>query len=60
MPVLFLASERDHLVPAVREARAMASRVPRATVRVLAGHGHICLIAPNLDLEDLLQEWLPR
>lgn len=60
MPVLFLASERDHLVPAVREARAMASRVPQATVRVLAGHGHICLIAPNLDLEDLLQEWRPR
>jgi hypothetical protein len=44
----------------VREARAMASRVPRATVRVLAGHGHICLIAPNLDLENLLQEWRPR
>jgi pimeloyl-ACP methyl ester carboxylesterase len=60
MPVLFLASERDHLVPAVREARAMASRVSQATVRVLAGHGHICLIAPNLDLENLLQEWRPR
>jgi pimeloyl-ACP methyl ester carboxylesterase len=60
MPVLFLASELDHLVPAVREARAMASRVPGATVRVLPGHGHICLIAPNLDLENVLQEWRPR
>lgn len=60
MPVLFLASERDHLVPAVREAQAMANRVPRAAVRVLPGHGHICLIAPNLDLEILLQEWQPR
>ena len=60
MPVLFLASERDHLVPAVREARALARRVPRATVRVLPGHGHICLIAPNLDLENLLQEWRAR
>lgn len=57
MPVLFLASERDHLVPAVREARYMAERVPGATLRVLAGHGHICLIAPNLDLERLLHEW---
>jgi pimeloyl-ACP methyl ester carboxylesterase len=57
MPVLFLASERDHLVPAVHEARYMADRVPGATLRVLAGHGHICLIAPNLDLERLLQEW---
>lgn len=57
MPVLFLASERDHLVPAVREAQNMARRVPRATVRILSGHGHICLIAPNLDLESLLEEW---
>jgi pimeloyl-ACP methyl ester carboxylesterase len=57
MPVLFLASERDHLVPAVHEARYMADRVPGATLRVLAGHGHICLIAPNLDLERLLREW---
>jgi pimeloyl-ACP methyl ester carboxylesterase len=57
MPVLLLASERDHLVPAVREARNMAARIPQATVRVLSGHGHICLIAPNLDLERLLEEW---
>jgi len=59
MPVLFLASERDHLVPAVREAQSMASRVPQATVRILPGHGHICLIAPNLDLGRLLEEWQP-
>lgn len=60
LPVLFLASERDHLVPAVREAQAMARRIPQAVVRVLPGHGHICLIAPNLDLESLLQDWRPR
>ncbi len=60
VPVLFLASERDHLVPAVREAQAMAHHVPEAVVRILPGHGHICLIAPNLDLESLLQEWRPR
>lgn len=60
MPVLFLAAERDHLVPAVREARYMARRVPQAALRVLPGHGHICLIAPNLDLERLLQEWRPQ
>lgn len=59
MPVLFLASERDRLVPAVREARDMARRIPQAMVRVLTGHGHICLIAPNLDLERLLDEWRP-
>jgi pimeloyl-ACP methyl ester carboxylesterase len=54
---LFLASERDHLVPAVEQGRAMAALVPNATFRVLPGHGHICLIAPDIDLEDLLVQW---
>jgi pimeloyl-ACP methyl ester carboxylesterase len=59
-PTLFLASERDHLVPAVAQAGYMAARVPRATLRVLTGHGHICLIAPNIDLEQILHDWRPR
>jgi pimeloyl-ACP methyl ester carboxylesterase len=58
-PTLFLASERDHLVPAVQQAREMAERVPGAAVRVLAGHGHICLIAPNIDLEEILRNHEP-
>ena len=53
-PTLFLASDRDHLVPAVEQARYMADRVPNARLRVLRGHGHICLIAPDLDLAELL------
>ena len=56
-PTLFLASERDHLVPAVAQARYMAARVPGATLRVLRGHGHICLIAPDLDLGEILDDW---
>jgi pimeloyl-ACP methyl ester carboxylesterase len=56
-PALFLASERDHLVPSVEQARYMAACLPRASVRVLEGHGHICLIAPNLDLGRILQDW---
>jgi pimeloyl-ACP methyl ester carboxylesterase len=56
-PTLLLASDADHLVPAVPQARYMAARIPHATVRVLAGHGHICLIAPDLDLAQLLREW---
>jgi pimeloyl-ACP methyl ester carboxylesterase len=56
-PTLFLAAERDHLVPSLAQARFMADRVPGATVRVLAGHGHICLIAPDLDLHRILTEW---
>jgi len=56
-PTLFLASDRDHLVPAVAQARYMAQRVPGAALRVLEGHGHICLIAPNVDLAAILEEW---
>lgn len=56
-PTLFLAAELDHLVPAVAQARFMAERVPGSVVRILAGHGHICLIAPDLDLADILREW---
>ena len=46
-PALFLASEHDHLVPAVVQARYMADRVPSSVMRILKGHGHICLIAPT-------------
>ena len=55
-PTLFLAADRDHLVPSVAQARYMAARVPRSILRVLEGHGHICLIAPDIDLEALLNE----
>lgn len=56
-PVLLLASELDHLIPSVEQARFMAARLPNATMRVLHGHGHICLIAPNVDLAKLLKAW---
>lgn len=59
VPTLFLASERDHLVPSVAQAQYMAARVPDATVRVLDGHGHICLIAPDIDLARILDRWRP-
>jgi pimeloyl-ACP methyl ester carboxylesterase len=56
-PSLFLAAEQDHLVPSVQQAQLMASRVPRATLRVLHGHGHICLIAPQIDLAEIVTAW---
>jgi pimeloyl-ACP methyl ester carboxylesterase len=56
-PTLFLAADQDHLVPSVVQARFMATRVPGSTLRVLKGHGHICLIAPDVDLNALLDEW---
>ena len=60
VPVLFLASDQDHLVPSVTQARDMAARAPRSSVEVLKGHGHICLIAPDIDLERILSEWHGR
>lgn len=57
VPTLLLAAELDHLVPSVEQARTMGARIPNAHVRVLEGHGHICLIAPDLSLAELLQAW---
>jgi pimeloyl-ACP methyl ester carboxylesterase len=59
-PTLFLASELDHLVPAVEQARLMAGRMPDARVQVLTGHGHICMIAANFDLDAILAAWAGR
>jgi 3-oxoadipate enol-lactonase len=56
-PTLFLAADGDHLLPAVEHARVMASLAPNASLRVLEGHGHTCLIAPGLDLAAILDEW---
>ncbi len=57
VPVLFLAATQDHLVPSVAQARDMAARAPQSTLRLLDGHGHICLIAPDLDLAEILDQW---
>jgi 3-oxoadipate enol-lactonase len=56
-PVLFLAAEQDHLVPSMEQAQFMSGRVPGSAMRVLRGHGHICLIAPGIDLAAILAEW---
>ena len=58
-PTLFLAADQDHLVPSVAQARFMAARTPGAVMRVLEGQGHICLIAPDVDLRQILNEWRP-
>jgi len=60
MPTLFLAADRDHLVESVAEARYMSTRVPASTLQILAGHGHICLIAPDLDLAAIIRAWKGR
>lgn len=57
-PVLYLAADRDVLVPSVDQARLMTSLTPGASMRVLEGHGHSCLIAPDMDLSTILDEWM--
>jgi len=57
-PVLFLAGDRDLLVPSVEEARYMAARVPNATLRILEGYGHICLINHDLNLLEYIGPWM--
>ena len=56
-PTLFLASSDDHLVPSVEQARLMARAVPRAAARVLDGHGHVCLVDPDLNLLEIVETW---
>jgi pimeloyl-ACP methyl ester carboxylesterase len=58
VPALYLAADRDTLVPSVEQARLMSGLTPTATMRILEGHGHSCLIAPDLDLAEILDEWL--
>ncbi len=57
VPTLYLAADQDHLIPSVREARYMVSRVANGTLRILEGHGHGCFLAPDLNLDRLLHEW---
>jgi hypothetical protein len=42
----------------VEQARLMSSLVPNGTMRVLEGHGHICLLAPDIDLCTIIEEWI--
>lgn len=58
VPTLFLAADQDHLVRSVEEARFMASRMPNATVRVLDGFGHVCMIHHDFNLLEHVNPWL--
>jgi 3-oxoadipate enol-lactonase len=59
-PVLYLAADGDTLVPSVDQARLMSKLTPDGTMRILEGHGHSCLIAPDMDLASIVAEWRDR
>lgn len=58
VPALFIAGARDLLVPSGKEAAAMAARMRNATVRVVPGAGHACLLGDKVSISDLLEEWI--
>ena len=56
-PTLFIAGDKDLLVPSARTARQMAARMPNAEVKIIKGVGHACLMGDVVRLDDLLREW---
>ena len=56
-PTLFIAGDRDLLIPSVREARKMAAQMPNASVTVVEGAGHACLMGERVDLAEILTRW---
>lgn len=55
-PALFIAGDRDLLIPSVKEAQAMAARMPNATMKIIKGAGHACLMGNRVSLAELLAE----
>lgn len=55
---LLIAGKRDLLIPSAKEARAMAARMQNATVKIIAGAGHACLLGNRVRLDELLREHL--
>jgi hypothetical protein len=36
----------------------MASRMPNATVKIIKGAGHACLLGNRVRLSELVKEWM--
>ena len=56
MPTLFIAGDKDLLIPSAREAQAMAARMPNAKVKIIKGAGHAGLLGNRVRLADLIAE----
>jgi 3-oxoadipate enol-lactonase len=57
-PALFIAGEKDLLVPSVKEARRMSARMPNANVKIIKGAGHACLMGSRVRLAEIIAEWV--
>jgi 3-oxoadipate enol-lactonase len=56
MPVTILAGEKDRLLPSVKEARFLASRIANARLIVLPNLGHACFLSDRFSLAKLLTD----
>ena len=56
-PTLFVAADKDLVVPSRAEAQVMAEKVPNGVVRVIKGAGHACLMGPKVSIADILKTW---
>jgi pimeloyl-ACP methyl ester carboxylesterase len=56
-PTLFIAGDKDLLVPSARTSQQMAARMPHAKVKIIHGVGHACLMGNVVRLSDLLRDW---
>ncbi len=56
-PTLLIATDKDLLVPSIREAERMAARLPNAMVKIIRGAGHACLLGDRVCLADEIEEW---
>ena len=55
-PVLLVGSEKDLILPSVEEAQRLAKIFPQATVVTLPNSGHACLVEPNINLYQIMQD----
>ena len=57
-PTLFMAGDKDLLVPSVTEAKMMASLVPNSRLVVLKGVGHAALLTDKVSVGEIIAEWI--
>lgn len=56
-PALVVAGTADRLLDSVKAARLMASRIPRARLKLLEGTGHVALLSGRVRVREWLGEF---
>ena len=58
VPTLLIGARNDLLLPSATEMQQMGRRMPNATVRLIEGAGHACLLGQKVSLARLISEWI--